>query len=177
MPSPSRVATRYLRKADLTPPLGFPGGPCHVVDRIKEEIRNPRLREELISDVEKGIKLENPEAAKVYDIEIERGVGKWTRLLIAPHAQYRMDQRGITVPELRIALKDFQKDLSDLRSRKHPTAQRWDLALLTGEPINYLDKKIDLALIFAAQGDTVRVITTYWEGEPDPHPVGEGGCT
>jgi len=48
-----RVAARYLR-ADLQPPLGDPGGPCQVIQRIEEEVPNPNLREHLIDEVEEG---------------------------------------------------------------------------------------------------------------------------
>lgn len=172
-----RVAERYLmRQADLVPALGFPGGPCHLVQRILSEVSNPRLRDELIEDVERGLKLDNAVAAKVYEVESEQGVGKFKRILISPHAQYRMDQRGVTVPEVRLALKTFQKAWNDERSRKSPKATRWEKDMAYGEPILWTDPTTKLSTVFAFRGDAATLVTTYWEGQPDPKPVGEGSC-
>ena len=76
-----------VREADLSPPLGFPGGPCHVVQRIDEEVRNPRMRDTLTDKVEHGEKLTNPEAAKVYSIETDRGGGLFKTIKITPPVQ------------------------------------------------------------------------------------------
>lgn len=172
----ARVAARHLMQADLMPPLGFPGGPCHVVQRIREEIRNPKLRDELIEDVERGLKLDNSAAAKVYDIEQERGGGRFKKMSIVPHAQYRMDQRGVTVPEIRLALASFSKAWMDFRSRQDPRAKRWEEDMARGEPIRWVDPAIKLAVVFLAIRDTARIVTTYWEGQSDPRPGGTGSC-
>ena len=172
-PSPSRVAGRF---ADLSPPLGFPGGPCHVMDRIRQEVRNPRLRDELIEDVEAGQKLDNAEASKIYEADTEAGVGRFQQILITSHAQYRMDQRGMTVPEIRMALKSFQKQWMDYRSQKSSQARLWEEALMRAEPILWEDPKIGLTLVFQVHGKQVRLITTYWKGQRDPRPVDESTC-
>jgi hypothetical protein len=170
--STSRVAFRYLqRQADLVPPLGFPGGPCEVAKRIEKEVRNPKLREELIDDVERGRKLTNQEANKIYDLENERGEGRFSKLQITPHAQYRMDQRGVTVPEVRLALRLFQKAWNDERSRRSPLARRWEEDMARREPILWTAKVHKLTIVFVVMGkDSVRLVTTYWEGQSDPRP-------
>jgi len=176
MRSAARVAARYLQ-SDLAPPLGFPGGPCHVIRRILDEVRNPKLREELIEDVEQGMKLDNRDAAKVYDLEAERGVGKFKKMFILPHAQYRMDQRGITVPELRLALNSFQNALGKEKSRQSYLGKKWEYELTRHEPLHWTDPRIRLTVVFlGASKDSVRIITTYWEGHSDPKPVPSGGC-
>src|SRR5210317_1334747 len=38
-PDIHRVLSRY---ADLNPPLGYPGGSCHLQDRIRQEVRSER---------------------------------------------------------------------------------------------------------------------------------------
>lgn len=81
--------TLEQRWADLQPPLGYPGGPCYVVQRILEEVEEPKLQAELIDDIQKGKELSNPAASKVYDLETERGVGPIKQMVIGPHAQYR----------------------------------------------------------------------------------------
>ena len=102
------------RQADLHPALGYPGGPCHVVERIDEEVRQPRLRDHLSDKVQRGDKLTNPEASKVYDVLAERGPGGLVKkIVITPHAQYRMDQRGVTVNDLRLSFKNLHKQFYD----------------------------------------------------------------
>jgi hypothetical protein len=182
--SASRVADRFLR-ADRDPPLGWPGGPCHVIDRIRDHVRNPNLREELIDDVEFGDDLTNPEAAQVYGANlVERNVKSplpfrihERRLLIGPHAQYRMDLRGVTVPEVRAAIAAWAKDWANERSRKSPIARRWEESLAHGEGIRYTDRRSGLIVAFDLMGsDAIKVITVFWDGGVPPQPPGDGGC-
>src|SRR5271154_1054484 len=112
-PSAHRVVARFLERADLEPPLGYPGGPCYVVDRIEKEIRNPTLRENLEQTVEHGEKVRNPDASKIYAPDSETGVGNLDKIVLVPHAQYRMDLRGITVPAVRAAIKSLLKAMND----------------------------------------------------------------
>ena len=174
MCSPQRVAARYLQ-SDLIPPLGFPGGPCYVVQRIMEEVHNPKLRDDLVADVEHGLKIDNQEAGQIYHLDAEAGVGAFKKMLLVPHTQYRMDQRGITVTEIRMALASFQKARNDERSRHSYMAKKWEYDMMRGEPINWTDPKVKLTVVFLAGRDMVRVITCYWEGESDPKPT-QGGC-
>ena len=102
-----------LKYADLSPQLGWPGGRCHVVDRIQQEVRNPRQRELLISEVETGGDLDNQEAGIIYDPISERGAGIFPKMILSRHILYRMDLRNITVHDLRVAFKEF----SDLYER------------------------------------------------------------
>jgi len=168
-----RVVARYLAKqADLSPPLGYPGGPCHVIDRIEHQVRNPRLRDELVHDVETNQKIDNPDAAKIYHMEAEHGVGIAKRMLIGPHAQYRMDLRGITVPQLRVALASFSKYYYSLKSQKGPAFASVDRELRSGA-YNWTDPKLNLTVVFALHGaDAVQIVTSYWRNESDPkaHP-------
>lgn len=173
-PSPARVAARY---ADLNPPLGYPGGPCHVMQRIRDEVRNPKLQEKLVDSVEDGDKLSNPEAAAIYDLEVDRGAGRFKKLRITPHAQYRMDQRGIIVNELRIALKSFQKAWNDDKSRQGYRWRNWEEDMARGQPIRWEDPQIKLAVVFTANRDVATLVTAYWEGQPDPRPEDEDSCS
>lgn len=160
----------YDRRADLAPPLGWPGGPCHVVQRIDEEVKNPRLKEQLIDKAEQGGKITNPEAAKIYDVEAERGAGLVQKLLIGPHAQYRMDLRGVTVPQLRATLKTFSKLLNDWKSQKHPKYQDIAKKIQQGQPIEFTDPRLNLTMVFVLRGRDAKLVTTWWQGEPDPAP-------
>jgi len=170
-----RVAARY-RLADLSPPLGDPGGPCQVIQRIQEEVRTPALQDHLIDEVEDGVDLANPEAAKIYHLDRELGVRFVRNILIGPHAQYRMDLRSITVKNVQDALAGFGKLVNDLKSRKHPGYDSYARQLNSGEPIKYTDRKLDLTVVFALEGrDTVKVITTYWPGKETPR-IPTKGC-
>jgi hypothetical protein len=171
----SRIARRWMQ-ADLNPPLGMPGGPCQVIRRIEDNVRNPQLKEELKEDVSRGLKVENADAAKIYRLESEHGIGKIRAISISPHAQYRMDQRSITVDDLRAGFASFLKYWNDERSKKSPIGVRLDSDMAYGSSIEYLDKKTKLLIVFKMQRDTAVVITTYWEGKPDPKGVNETSC-
>lgn len=182
--STERVADRHLQ-ADTDPPLGWPGGPCHVIDRIRDRVRNPNLREELIDDVEFGDDLSNPEAAQVYGADlVERNVETplpfnlhARKLLIGPHAQYRMDLRGVTVPQVRAAISAWSKEWSDAKSRRSPVARRWDDDIARGEGVRYTDRRSGLTVAFDLVGsDGIKIITVFWDGGSNPQPPGDGGC-
>ena len=121
------------------PPLGYPGGPCHVIHRIEDEIKNPKLKDDLIDDVEENRDLSNPEAAKIYDLELEKGPQRapenFKRMSIGPHTQYRMDLRGVTVSEVRLALQHFVKAWGDEKSRMGKGNTQWDRLIDRGEPV------------------------------------------
>jgi hypothetical protein len=171
--SAARVVARFLERADLTPPLGHPGGPCHVVDRIEKEVRNPALRENLEQKVEDGAKVENPEAAKIYTPDREHGVGQIEEIVISPHAQYRMDLRGISVPEVRAAIRTLFKALGDWKSQKHPMHQRVLDGWAKGENFEWVEPRMGLSVVVRPSGPrTITLVTTYWKGEPDPRAPG-----
>jgi len=159
---------RFLRRGDLSPPLGYPGGPCQVVDRIEHDIRNPRLRDQLVEEVEHNEPLSNPDAAKVYRTEQEKGVGLSKHLSISPHAQYRMDLRGIPVPAIRAALASYSKLYFQLKSQKGPAFQAMDRDLRSGKVV-WTDPKLNLTIVFTRSGaNEITVITAYWVGDQDP---------
>lgn len=168
-----RVMARFLERADLEPPLGYPGGPCHVVDRIEKEIRSPALRENLEQTVEHGDKVQNPDAAKIYNTDHEKGVGQLEKIVLGPHAQYRMDLRGITVPAVRAAIKSLLKALNDWKSQKHPMHQRVLDGWSKGTNFEWVDPKLGLAVVVRPSGPSaLMLVTTYWKGEPDPRAPG-----
>lgn len=107
--SAKKVARMYL--ADLNPGLGRSDSPCDLMRRIEQEVENPRQKDKLLELVEEGHDLGNSEAHIIYDPIIESGYGKskFKRIEITPHAQYRMDLRGVDVKELNSALFEFQK--------------------------------------------------------------------
>lgn len=169
------------KTADLQPPLGYPGGPCHVVQRIDKTIRNPRMEDKLIDLVESGRDLSNPDARAVYRVETERGPWKFKRMNLTSHAQYRMDLRGVTVPEVRLAVNNFFRTYNNAKSKqKNPAAQtqarKWEMAMMRREEIRWTDPRTKLTVVFTADADRniVNVITVFWQGQRDP--AAPGAC-
>lgn len=159
------------KQSDLNPPLGWRGGPCLVVDRIEEEVRNPRTRAQLSDKVERGKSLTNPEAAEIYDVETEQGIGLFKRIRISRHAQYRMDLRGVTVGDIKVALKHFAQQLNDWKSRDSWEYQDY-IRTISHEAYRWVDARLgDLVVVFKPYGrDTVDIISTFWKGLDDPNP-------
>ena len=169
----SRVVARFRRQADLEPPLGHPGGPCYVVDRIEKEVHNQGEQEKLVEEVEHGEKVQNPDAAKIYDKDTESGVGPIRQIILAPHAQYRMDLRGITVPAVRAAIKSLVKTLGDWKSQKAPQYKHMTEGWAQGTPYEWTDPKLGLSVVVRPSGPSaLLLVTTYWKGERDPGPPG-----
>lgn len=167
------VSSGGRKLADLAPPLGYPGGTCQVVERIEDNVRNPKLQDQLETKVERGKSLSNPEAAKVYKVEIERGPWKFKRLVLTIHAQYRMDLRGLTVPEVRMSLGNYFRAYNDLKSRNDPKAQAIEMAMMRREKVTWTDPKLGATLVFTADINRgqIDVISLWWEGQPDPGPA------
>ena len=157
------------RRADLSPPLGNPGGPCHLIQRIKDEVDNQKVEDLLVDRVWKNKELDNSAAAEVYDLEVESGAGMIQKMVIGPHAAYRMDLRGVTVEKLRAALAAFSKQFQDWKAQKSFEYDDHVDSLSRGEPINWYDKKTNLEVVFVANGPAaVKIVTTYFKGKPDP---------
>jgi hypothetical protein len=170
-----RVAARFQRIADLMPPLGKPGGPCQVIQRIEDNVRNPALKGELEREVGTGHTLSNPDASKIYPLDREPGAGRIKNLLISSHAQYRMDLRSVTVEDVQRALTNWSKALNDLKSQKNPSYDRMIREMNAGS-VEWNDPKSGLFLVFEVRGDQAAIITTYWKGQKDPRAVPPAAC-
>ena len=163
-----RIVARFLRQADLNPPLGYPGGPCHVIERIHEDVRNPKVQDHLIEEIEHNDSLSNQDASRIYRLEQERGVGVAKRLSISAHAQYRMDLRGVTVPAVRAALASYSKRYFQLKSQQGPAFQSMDRDLRARQPVRWVDPRLGLTIVFVLEGDQAALVTTFWTGESEP---------
>ena len=164
------------RRADLSPPLGVGGGTCKVVQRIENAVRVPALREDLSEKVEHGGKLTNPEAAIIYEGVQEHGGGLFPSIRITAHAQYRMDQRGITVDDLRVFFTNLSKKVNDWKSQRAPEYPRLMAAVQGLDTFEWTDKKTkNLKVVFSGKGSAMDIITVFWEGKPDPKPGTCGG--
>ena len=157
--------------ADLNPPLGVNGGPCKVVDRIEQAIRDPRLQHHLVDEVETGKPLENSEARMVYPVESESG-GPFRSFKITSHGQYRLDLRGITVKDLQRGLEALGAQLKFWRVRKDPLYEQF---FDTRGTYSWLDPKSKLFMSLLVDGDEhsvdVTVVTAFRKGQLDPKPT------
>lgn len=147
-----------------------------MVNRIRDDVHSPRMRDHLVEEVEHNDDLPNSEAAQIYSVELERGVGPFKQLAIGPHAQYRMDLRGVTVPQVRATLQSFLKSFLDWKSQDSSEYRHYSEALSRSEPVEWTDRRLGLTVIFTGDGrGQVKIITTYWKGEQTPK-VGPGHC-
>lgn len=108
------------KRADLSPPLGYPGGSCYLQNRIEENVRNPRMREQVLDVHMSGADKKPGRHEEVIYDPLDEGPVKGTsieRLVIGEHAQYRMDQKGVTLPEIKAALRGFQQVWNKERSQ------------------------------------------------------------
>ena len=166
--SARRVADRYMR-ADLSPPLGNPGGPCKVIKRIDMQVRNPSVKHNLISEIEHGDKIDNTEASQIYGPDIEVLGGMFRKMQLSAHAQYRMDLRGLTVTTIQRSLLALSSEMK--RDRQ------LEAEVMSGEPFRWEDRQRGVAIVLAVDDSgMVRIITLFPNGTPDPKPPGEGGC-
>jgi hypothetical protein len=157
------------RVADLSPPLGKPGGPCQVVNRIEDKIPNEQLRQDLIQDVQKGQDLSNQEASKIYRVNREPGVGAIEEIEITSHGQYRMDLRKITVDDVRRGLGSFLDHLDRLKALNPKGLENTLRGLNGGEKMVWINPRTKLVVVFQKSGPSkVTMVTSYWKGRPDP---------
>lgn len=176
-----KTGSLYLKKRaqeDLYPPLGYPGGPCQVLERIRDEVPNPNLQEVLVDSVEQGQDLSNPQASKIYKVIVTQGVpGTPTeKIILTNHAQYRMDLRGITIPQIRASLRNFWKSYHKEKSLKSPLYREWETQMSWGEGIRWEDLKSGFTLVFEPRKNQAFVVTLFWTKFTKPPLVDESKC-
>jgi ribosomal protein S18 acetylase RimI-like enzyme len=176
------LAIAYSKSADLSPPLGYPGGLCQVMDRAHENVGDIGVLNHLVDKVEEGEDLSNPEAARIYKTpELERGINNYPKFIssikITSHTQYRMDQRGVTVSEIRLFLSQFAKAFHDGKSTNSRDFKAWSEAISWGEPIKWTSKSLSgLTVVFTIESGVANIVTAYWSGLDNPYPVSEEEC-
>jgi len=161
-------------------PLGIPGGPCHIIRNIEEERLPDRIKGELIEDIQRGKELSNAQADKIYDPKkIPTKIDLFSQLELTAHSQYRMDQRGITVPEMQKALDEFSRWYAarkrDAQNMK-PKARKIFEQLAYGEPVRFDARKIGLTVVFVVDNRSARLVTTWWTDVPNPAKPKPGQC-
>jgi hypothetical protein len=144
------------------------------VDRILREKLRPDAREELISIVENDQSLSNPQADEIYDPLAERGPHPFSQFVLTPHAQYRMDLRGVTVKDLKESLLRFMVQVQEWKRKNDPRYAQ--LTQAGSSKISWEDPRSGLFFVFGfgRHDGTPTLITTYWKGERDPSIPSEG---
>jgi len=85
-----------------------------------------------------------------------------------------MDLRGITVPEIRLALKSFLKEMDKMKSVSPAEYERYATKLSYGDVIEWVDFRTKLFIAFTSTGrGRIKIVTAYWKGVPDPKSPGE----
>jgi len=166
------VSGLIFKCADLYPPLGSSGGPCRIVDRILAERIRPDAKEMLIDLVEDDKDLSNQQADVIYDPVSERGPHPFSQFVLTPHAQYRMDLRGVMVKDLRSSLLRFMERVNEWKRTRDPRYAD----LLQSPKFEWEDPKTGLFFVFGLGGrDGVpSLITTYWKNKTDPSAPSQG---
>lgn len=178
----TEVVEEYLKKADLNPPLGSPGGPCHVIDRIEDKVSNPKTLEVLKDSVEHEATLSDGAVHLLYDpiiVPAPEGI-PYKKMKITDHAQFRMDLRSVYLPAVQATIKHFFKQLNIERSRQTYLGTEWTRRIKQPSygdpPFEWTHPSLKLTVVFRFERDLIVIPTTYWNGVPNPRPPGEGGC-
>jgi hypothetical protein len=174
-----------IKVADLSPPLGLPGGPCKVMERIENNVRGPREREKLIRKVEEAEDLDNKESAAIYPAELENTLpgSSYKKILLTGHTQYRMDLRGVTVNDVRLVFREWHQKWSKGKSTGDGFYRRME-DLIESRPTRKIEFEGSqgLGIVFAVgkwQGKdrgAIEVVTVYFAGEPKPKPTPRTDC-
>lgn len=185
------------RRADLYPPLGKNPGPCKVVDRIYQRVRSPLEQQELAGRVESNQNLTNAQAVTVYrEFDKNPSATPFRQFTIAPHAQYRMDLRGITVSQVQKSLgklsvvfgnpkhRGILQKLNEVNNLQLNYDATKDVLRVDDEPVRpgyerrgrtvRVDDS-DISVTFSLSGDLVTVVTAYPKSGGDPK-APSGGC-
>jgi hypothetical protein len=163
-------------------PLGEPGGPCQVLYNIEESDLPDSVEDELREEVYEDGKLLDKEHEVYSNQEIQADIPPFTTILLTSHAQHKMDLRAIREEDVKSAFEEFSKwfmyrknnpsSLSKEDERKIKDLQT------RGETIKFEGNRTGLTLVFDVgnRPDKVRLVTTWWEGLPDPDPPDPGEC-
>lgn len=185
-------------RADLFPILGKNPGPCKVVDRIYQRVRSPIEQKELVNTVEGNRNLTNAQAVTIYNgFDKNPSASNFRQFAISPHAQYRMDLRGITVAQVQKALlklggvfgnpkhRAMLQKLNEANNLQLNYEASSDVLKIDDEPVRAgyerRGKTIrvddsDISVTFSLSGDLVTVVTAYPRSGSDPK-APPGGCS
>ena len=161
-------------EADLSPPLGKPGGIVHTTKRIEDAISDEFLENELIEQLEQGESISNQDARLVYRFDdcntTDSGLKIFKGFCISSHAQFRMDQRGITVSKLRGFFFNLEKYMD--RNQYNMRSQDLIRSVEKGWETKWTDQySKGLTVVFKLQKDSAKIITAFYKDKKDPRMI------
>lgn len=159
-------------EADLSPPLGKPGGVKHTTQRIDDALPDGSPKEiELIDTVNKGIGISNQDARIVYRFEDCNPVLDGTTMIKgfceSSHGQFRMDQRSISVRKI----QEFFFNLEKYLERNETNRLTYDLrdSINRGMETKWTDERGGkLTVVFRIERGIAKIITAYYKDKKDP---------
>lgn len=177
-------AVPVARAVNATNPnsLGVPGGPCHIIRDIQDERLSPQMKQELIEDVEKGRDLSNSDAGRLYKpVSMTLKNVLFPRLYLTSHAQYRMNLRGVTTNEIKMALSEFDRWYQARMAnpdKTKPQDQRIMQSLAYGETVKFEAKRLGLTVVFTVDSRKKHavLVSTWWTGWENPSKPAPGQC-
>jgi uncharacterized protein YjbI with pentapeptide repeats len=158
-----REIESYKKVADLSPPLGDPGGLRHTERRIEKVVRNKGLERELKESLIEDGQLTNQEARIVYrfkDCNPVKETKKIKGFCVSSHGQFRMDQRGIKVKDVHNFFFNLERYLE--RNKTNIRARSFLRSLESGDAVKWGDPYSKLTVVFVLEGDSARVVTAYF---------------
>jgi hypothetical protein len=158
-------------EADLSPPLGVPGGVEYTKERIENAIDDEELESQLVQTVYKGEGISNRDAWLVYgqdDCNMLQNLKLFKGFCTSAHGMFRMDQRGISVDDLGryfAALEMFLESRAKITSLQPFISQ-----VLSGRgQIKWTNTaNRGLTVVFERKGNIAKIITAYFKGKDDP---------
>lgn len=158
-------------EADLSPPLGKPGGVKHTTDRIDDALPDGPFQDELIQTVNDGKGISNQHAREIYpkldcNVALD-GLKIFKGFCITSHGQFRMDQRTVPVRKL----QEFFWNLEKYMERNETNRRAFDLIrdVENGWETKWTDDRSQgLTVVFRREGEIAKIITTYYKNKKDP---------
>ena len=159
-------------EADLSPPLGKPGGVKHTTKRIDDALPDGPFQDALIQTVNEGGGISNQHAREIYpkldcNVALD-GLKKFKGFCVTSHGQYRMDQRSVPVRKL----QEFFWNLEKYMERNETNRRAFDLIrdVEYGYETKWTDERSKgLTVVFRRDKDGIaRIITTYYKNKKDP---------
>jgi hypothetical protein len=178
------VVVHYGRSKNARLPLGEPGGPCHLIRHVEETRLPDVIKEELREDVREDGEFEKDNESLIYDQTSfrMRNDSPFNSVKLTHHVQHRMDQRSITVEDIKDGFEEFGRWYSHRKQNPGDMSREDEQrlrGLQKGQKMAFEADRKNLKLVFR-MGDRrseLILITAYWMGKPDPNAPSPGECS
>lgn len=170
----------YPKWPDLDPPLGFPGGPCHVILRAEGSRLRPTSAQAIVERVSKGKDLSKGQEQALYDDKFDKTPTStsFKTVALSPHAQYRMDLRGVTMPQVRAAVNALHHKISEEKQQRSPWFRDYEEDLRSGKARKFKEGGVEIVYkagrIHGELG--ILIVTVIARSGNKPGPVDPSKC-